>query len=642
VLDFDEDPDFSVIHEVWGDWEGFLTTSWSHEKDAPKARVITRLAEPIKAEQYKQVFRWADARCKANGLKLDPQCKNPTRIWFPPVRQRKSYDERQWGGLPLPVQSILLGAMKNEEDGFKASWGEFDEETVIVLSNGRRSNITTLAKDMKPGHKRKCHCPFVGEYVADRRPEETNPESAFIRRKQKGAIIVCTSANHGHENPLIRQWKDPDAFAHTTRTPQNDVLGMLKRVAKKDGSLVTVPTPSNLNIILENDREFGDKLWFDEFLRKQMFGRRPLDLLVDVTNTRVWCEEVYNVVFKTQDIKAALQTVAQRNTRHPFREELRKLNWDRKPRLDTWLIEALHLEDTPLHRAYSRKWAIGAVARIMEPGCKLDTVLIVKGPQGYFKSTLFRELAPGRFRDTDINLYRLENAMQQLQGVWLYEWAELAITRGDKAVNQLKNFITSQVDEFRAPYAPNVGSHPRQCVFVGTTNDQFFLHDQTGNRRYWPVEIHEPIDIEWVIENREQMWAEAVTAYSLGEKWHLSGELEKQSMENAQARVTEDPSVTALTAWLARNKKSVVTMDELVERGLKARLGDRAAATRAGTIMHDLGWVKTETNVRGNRLRFYYDPNQHPNKSDAITLFRVSVAQPTLEESWTADAATFN
>jgi predicted P-loop ATPase len=166
---------------------------------------------------------------------------------------------------------------------------------------------------------------------------------------------------------------------------------------------------------------------------------------------------------------------------------------------------------------------IGAVARIMEPGCKMDNVIILEGPQGTMKSTAIAALAGEEwFNDALPDLHNLADAAIQLAGKWITEIAEMsAVRRSD--VETTKAWIGRRVDRYRAPYDRNAADHPRQCVFIATTNDEHYLKDQTGNRRYWPLAC-KAIEVQAIRRDRDQLWAEALTRYRNGERWHLEGE----------------------------------------------------------------------------------------------------------------------
>jgi predicted P-loop ATPase len=172
-----------------------------------------------------------------------------------------------------------------------------------------------------------------------------------------------------------------------------------------------------------------------------------------------------------------------------------------------------------------RKALVGAVARALDPGCKNDTMPVLEGEQGTGKSTAIRYLFGDRFFVDHLPDFHSKDSFQQLQGAWCIEVAELsALTKAD--VKDVKQFLSRMEDKFRAPYARNPIHVPRRTVFWGTVNPeegQGYLKDPTGGRRFWPVETTD-IDLAGILRDRDQLWAEAVESYRVGERWHLEDE----------------------------------------------------------------------------------------------------------------------
>jgi len=254
---------------------------------------------------------------------------------------------------------------------------------------------------------------------------------------------------------------------------------------------------------------------------------------------RNYLERIYEIshLQKTSD---ALAEVFHMNAFHPVRDYLEGLTWDNTPRLDTVVIDCLGAEDTRLNRAISRKTMVAAVARIFTPGCKWDYTLTLAGAQGLGKSSLFGRLG-GEFYSDSLTTVTGKEAYEQLQGSWIIELAELSASR--KAdIESTKHFLTKRIDRFRVAYGRHVADFPRQCVFIGTTNDQEFLRDATGNRRFWVLPVGKmPIKKQWsALTDYEvdQMWAEAVQYFKDGEQLFLPADLE-QEMKEVQAGHSE-------------------------------------------------------------------------------------------------------
>ncbi|MBL5979060.1 virulence protein E [Comamonas sp. NyZ500] len=243
--------------------------------------------------------------------------------------------------------------------------------------------------------------------------------------------------------------------------------------------------------------------------------------------------------------KAALEegmlTVAATRRYHPIRDYLTGLTWDGKPRVDNWLVHVLGEKPDTIKPALfeylglvGRFWLLGMVYRVMEPGCKFDYCPVLEGNGGLRKSTLVETLATSEyFSDTPFEVGKGKEAQEQVQGLWLYEIAEL--THFSKSeVGAIKAFISAKVDRYRVAYGSTVESFPRQCVLVGTTNEDTYLRDRTGNRRFWPIPVKRQINTEFVAKYREQLLAEAFARYLQGEAYSPTGEQEERLFKPMQ------------------------------------------------------------------------------------------------------------
>lgn len=242
-------------------------------------------------------------------------------------------------------------------------------------------------------------------------------------------------------------------------------------------------------------------------------------------------------------LKSILLAVAAERAYHPIRDFFASLPaWDGVPRVDTLLIDYLGAADTVYTRSVSRKMVVAAVARVYEPGIKFDSVVTLNGPQGMGKSSFFAKLGGKWFSDSlTIGDMRDKAAPEKLQGYWILELGELAgLKKVD--VETVKSFITRQDDKFRHSYGYSVEDHPRQCIIVATTNNEGFLRDITGNRRFWPVTCStdspkRPWD---VAEAVPQIWAEALLIYKQGEKLFLEPEIERMAEREQTAALESD------------------------------------------------------------------------------------------------------
>lgn len=258
----------------------------------------------------------------------------------------------------------------------------------------------------------------------------------------------------------------------------------------------------------------------------------------DVTELAIWLQE-QGINAKPIRVNAALEAYARRHEYHPVRQYLRGLKWDGVPRIERWTVTHLGAADLAYNRAVGRCWLIGAVARVMQPGCKLDTALILEGAQGMGKSTVMCVLAGQPWFADEISHLGSKDAAQDTRGKWIIELAELsAMTRQE--VETVKAFMSRAVDHYRPSYGRRSIDVPRQCAFVGSTNRDDYLQDDTGNRRFWPVKVG-VIDLAAVKRDRDQLWAEAVALYDRGVAWWLAKEEEDLAEVEQLERVTVDP-----------------------------------------------------------------------------------------------------
>lgn len=258
-----------------------------------------------------------------------------------------------------------------------------------------------------------------------------------------------------------------------------------------------------------------------------------------------WVADRYGVQFPENRFSKALTTVTDKRCFNPLREYVQQLpEWDGVPRADTLLIDYLGAPDTEYTRVVTRKTLVGAIQRVLQPGCKFDTVLVLDGKPGIGKSTLLRKLGGKWFSDSlSLADTRDKTAAEKLQGVWIMEIGEMQGTR--KAdVDIMKGFISRQVDEYRAAYGRVVERHPRTCIICGTTNSTTgFLRDTTGNRRFWPVTVNGGGRLSvWDMteDTRAQIWAETMILVAEGETSYLDAAMELEAAKMQREAIEYD------------------------------------------------------------------------------------------------------
>ena len=386
-----------------------------------------------------------------------------------------------------------------------------------------------------------------------------------------------------------------------------------------DGHPFPFDRKSKLNayMFLKHHERFAGLLCYNEFTDAVMLVRTPpWEGEERFTPRAIRDDDFFMLAANLEycDITAAKETVADAAIRvakehaiNPPREYLARLAWDRKPRLDTWLTYYLGADEQPAEylALVGSKWMIGAVSRVFEPGCKFDSVLILEGSQGLGKSMALRSLATFHGQDfflDSVGDIRNKDTLMTMQGKLIVEIAELASFR--KSENEeIKAFITRQVDEYRPPYGRTVLKRPRYFVLAGSTNEveEGYLTDDTGNRRYWPVKC-KAIDAASVERDADQLWAEAVARYRSGERSWLAAEEIFHSAREQKSRFMED-------AWQDRigeivRHEWVIKIDDLLAKlELKPRDISNMTKKRVKNSLRQLGWYETRRAGEGRLWR---------------------------------------
>ena len=347
-------------------------------------------------------------------------------------------------------------------------------------------------------------------------------------------------------------------------------------------------------------KKFGDRLRFNDLLQVIEFDREELP----IDGMRVWFELEHG--FKSETVKefpeVALQLARERSY-HPVREHLEGCNRRYPDALKNGILDKVAPialgRNEAIYKTMMRKFLIGAAARPMQPGCKLDTVLILQGPQGYLKSTFFKTLANNWFDDSLGDAIGSKDEQLKLHRCWMAEWAELETVFRKKDVAATKAFLSCSVDNVRPPYGRSVVSMKRSGVLCGTTNEDGFLADATGARRFWIIGIDQIIDIEWLTYNRDEIWAAAYQALEAGESWWLDRDEDDQAAEIAKSYQSTDPWDSLVMTYA--EKYDCVTTAEVLELGCKItpdRL-DKKSEMRVSTILKQNGWARKKARKDG-------------------------------------------
>lgn len=437
----------------------------------------------------------------------------------------------------------------------------------------------------------------------------------------------------------IAQQLDPSSGerqpSQAASTPDKPAADLWKHQILRSDKGVILNNAFNIRLILDNDPAWQDVLAYCDFSYRLLKRRAP-DIPefrvgewedADTARLDIWLTHRYGFKPGQKEMSSALVASAQGKRFHPIRDYLTSLKWDGQNRLDKWLhqlygAKSIGNKDDDAKeyiRLVGRYFLISSVARVL-PGRngrpnKVDTMLILQGDQGIKKSTSIAALFGDWFSDSPVPIGD-KDAYQNIQGVWGQEMAELdSFNKAESTA--AKQFISQQVDRYRPSYGHNSQSFERQCVFIGTTNQDVYLKDYTGNRRYWPV-LCRRVDIEGLLTFRDQLWAEAVHAYQSGERWWAEGVEETQMFINEQdSRMQEDPWESKLQDFLDKSTDEYFTSAEILEDCLHKPLGtqQKADQNRLGPIMQSLGWrhsrkwVDDKNTAKKKQCRVYVRPS---------------------------------
>lgn len=292
---------------------------------------------------------------------------------------------------------------------------------------------------------------------------------------------------------------------------------------------------------------------------------------IDMVQAKQWFSENYGIEPTTQAIYEAASLLGNDHRTHPVRDWLESLWWDEKPRIHSWLKDYCHAQaDEPYLSEVSRTFLLAMVARVFEPGCQMDYILVLEGGQGRRKSTIARTIAGDRWFMDNLPDLKDKDSMLNLRGKWLVELAELASIKHTD-FNAVKAYISRRSDSVRAPYERLAEDTPRQSVFIGTVNEGQYFKDPTGNRRYWPVKVGE-CNVEALQKVREQLFAEAMHIYRTERPaLMLSADAEAIAKENQDHRRVDDEESEmreALVAFVKSEQSKEFPFDRFKTRDL--------------------------------------------------------------------------
>lgn len=379
-----------------------------------------------------------------------------------------------------------------------------------------------------------------------------------------------------------------------------------------------VPCLANIYDILRSDKRWQGVLAFNEFaytinkLKAPPFDHGAVGEWEanDDVQASMWLTREYGFAPTPAQVGEAVEALARAHGFHPVRNYLNSLKWDGVARLDEWIFDYIGAPKNPYTMRVARWFLMGMVARVMEPGVKFDCCLVLEGTQGRRKSAMLRVLAGEWFGDTDLDLNN-KDSMGSIRGKWLYEFAELDSIARAEATRQ-KSFLSRQIDEYRPPYGRRDIRSPRQLVFGGSTNVNWgWNKDETGGRRFWPIECAYDIDCDGLAAVRDQLFAEAYVMYKQGKRFWPTSEEQKRIFDPEQLKRHQSDSYVEILAAFVKQQVSDFRMIDAVDfmKIDPARL-TRDIQTRVGKSLIILGCKRIEK--RSNLIRFWYQPPGTP------------------------------
>lgn len=584
-----------------------------HDSDHPRLRVLLPLTRTITGEEYEPVARRMAGKLGID--KADPTCFRPNQMMYWPNVSADSEYVYEVYDKPLLDPDVVLAEYKNWRDAAewpqlpgeatpsRASGKKLQDPTEkdgLVGAFCRCYSITRAMDELLPGVYTPTDYPdrytyaqgstSGGALVFDDKwlysHHATDPCSGIevnawdlVRLHKFGDRD--SEAKEGTPVNRLPSYQAMQAFALELKDVKLDLLQQRTTAEEdfgtplKDTDWLTELdldkggraklTAKNLLLIFHNDPNLAGKFGYNSF-RYAVTAEGPLPWNTRDNCPRDWKDtddaSLRNYFDLTYGLTGSgriadmFDQIAHERITDDVRDYLEGLVWDEIPRVDTLLIRYLKADDTPYVRAVTRKTLVAAVARAMQPGCKFDPVLSLVGAQGIAKS-MFVDILGGKWYNDSIQTFNGKEAQELLRGSWLVEIPEVDrfSTKFDSSV--VKQFITRRDDVFRESYGHRTASHPRRCVFIATTNNPEFLVDATGNRRWWVVMCRATSDnrgenMASLVHDRDQVWAEAVMLWRLGESLELSRELEADALllqENAQA---DDSWRGMIAEWLEK------------------------------------------------------------------------------------------
>ena len=412
--------------------------------------------------------------------------------------------------------------------------------------------------------------------------------------------------------------------------------------------MITMASPRMRGIGLLRSVRQG-RVWYDDFYKRVLTdwdgtsneAVRPVHTHDDefIRNVALWMVQTDEKLGNSSDrqVDTWIKTMADMDKRNEPRDWLNSLEWDGTERLRDVMVRGFGAVDSEFNIAVGRCWFVGMVARILRPGCQLDTMPVLIGPQGIFKSQALRVIGGDWYRSAVSDIHS-KDFKQELFGAMVFEIPELhSLVTSNAAAAKVKAVISNQVDHFRQPYGMTVEEHKRTALMVGTTNNRDWHHDESGARRFWPVHCGD-IDLEWLRTNRAQLFAEARVYFELpvleGVRdprsmwWNVPEAEQRAAMADETAEDVWQGMIEVRlareTIWNDGDPARIVPHDGSLSESADwgnllttARIayawlglnsdtaGRRMTSNRIGSILRNLGWSRKQQRLPNSNVRYW-------------------------------------
>ena len=346
---------------------------------------------------------------------------------------------------------------------------------------------------------------------------------------------------------------DPAEFDVFAEGAGGDDKGWLAKLQTTDTGDVK-PTFYNAVLIMRNDPTVKDRMKWNEFTYSMEASDGGSWVNAESFFVREYIGRKYSVDFPENKIEHAMENQAVRNRYHPVQDYLFGLKWDRKERVETLFVDYFGCADNAYVREASQCWFTAAVSRIIYPGFKFDTSIVIAGAQGIGKTTFIRELGLREWYG-ELSSFDPKIATEEILGKWIIEISEMGATNRHELETQ-KSFLSACHTRTRLAYERRAIDYRRQCVFIGSTNQDEYLKDSTGNRRWWPLDASEDvkfIDIDKLRSEVDQIWAEAMMLYSQGKSVFLSASALNLAEVAQEEKREEDAWQGIIEEWLSED-----------------------------------------------------------------------------------------